>query len=175
MRNRKLFSLPFWLVVLVCLCLVLVVYLRPKLEQASGRVLEVDLRSRSGDRIVVRGVQPASIVVHFWANWCEPCKSEFPAFLKAADAFPKNWRVLAISLDPNWDENRDFLMNVKLPARVEMLLDPDFSVANRFGSFQYPETYLLDSQLKIRSKWVGPQPWDSLEFLKSMIQVEGKS
>lgn len=101
------------------------------------------------------------IVLHYWATWCAPCLEELPQFVELARKMenrPLVW--IAISLDRNWDEAHRYLKPEKLPPNLISLLDSENETPKDFGSYQFPETYLITPDLKILSKWVGPQAWD---------------
>jgi len=49
-----------------------------------------------------------------------------------------------------------------------LLLDPDRAVAEKFGTFKVPETYLIDRQGKILHRYQGAKAWDSEPFLEDL-------
>ena len=77
---------------------------------------------------------------------------------------------VAVSLDEKWEQaNRIFPKPETLPKHIVSLLDSDSTLAHQFGSFEYPETYLLDQNLQIITKWIGPQRWNHQDFYKNFI------
>jgi cytochrome c biogenesis protein CcmG/thiol:disulfide interchange protein DsbE len=131
-----------------------------RLQDARGNL-------RSSEELAGKGV-----VLHFWATWCAPCIEEIPKFLKAAKEsahLPLTW--VAVSLDPTWAEAERTLPSKQWLSEVPalwVLLDPEQKVSEAFGSFQFPETYLFDSEGKRLAKWVGPQPWDHAELRRAL-------
>ncbi len=114
------------------------------------------------------------VVVHFWATWCAPCLEEVPQFIDAARSFEgKPITFIAVSLDTQWKDAHRFFKPETLPKTVVSLLDAKNTIAEEFGTFQFPETYVLTPDLRIIKKWVGPQQWESAElrgFLTGLIQ-----
>ena len=110
-------------------------------------------------------------IVHFWATWCPPCLEEIPKWVKAAEAYkqrPMKW--IAISLDQNWDEAlKLFPDSLAASANIISLIDPQLKVSEDFGSFQFPETYILNKKHEIVSKLVGPQNWQGAE-IKNLLE-----
>lgn len=102
------------------------------------------------------------ILVHFWAAWCAPCVEEIPQIV----AFAKQWekhpvKVVAVNLDKSWEEAHTILPSKDLPSNLISVIDLESRVAELYGSYQYPETYLIGKDLKIQMKWIGPQNWGS--------------
>jgi thiol-disulfide isomerase/thioredoxin len=101
------------------------------------------------------------VMVHFWATWCPPCLDELPQILALAKAYAgKPVRIYAVSLDERWEDALKLLPPEGLPAEVISVLDPTQKSAEAYGSYQYPESYLLDRKLRTVAKWVGPQDWN---------------
>jgi cytochrome c biogenesis protein CcmG, thiol:disulfide interchange protein DsbE len=109
------------------------------------------------------------VMVHFWATWCPPCLDELPQILALGKAYAgKPFRIYAVSLDESWADALKMLPQEGLPREIISVLDPTQAAAERYGSYQYPESYLLDRELRIVAKWVGPQDWNG-ELLRGII------
>jgi hypothetical protein len=50
-------------------------------------------------------------------------------------------------------------------------LDVSKSVPDAYGSFQFPASYLLDGEQKIRGKWVGAQDWQGEGVRKALSEL----
>ena len=99
-------------------------------------------------------------VLHFWASWCEPCIDEIPKlfdFIKTNQ--DKSLQLILVSLDDNWVNAMSILSKFKMPRYVVSLLDSESKVADAYGSYQFPESFLINDELVILKKWVGPQEW----------------
>ena len=107
------------------------------------------MESRLSDR---RG---STVVLHFWATWCPPCREELPsllAFASAADA-----DVLAVSVDPEWAAVRSFV-GEKLDHVYRASSDSVFDI---FGVDELPQTLVIDASGTLRLHFRGPQDWGS--------------
>jgi len=109
-------------------------------------------------------------VVHFWASWCAPCVEEVPEWVRWRP--PSGVRKIAISVDESWaDANRIWPKSAHLGE--VLVLDIGGTVAkDHFGSFEYPESYLIregQDGAVVLHKWVGPVRWES-PILKREIE-----
>jgi peroxiredoxin len=72
--------------------------------------------------------------------------------------------VVAISLDKTWAQAERVFPKIQPSANFVSLLDPTGKSAENWGSYNFPETYLVDKDQKIVTKWIGPQEWESQAF-----------
>ena len=100
-------------------------------------------------------------LVHFWATWCAPCRKELSGLEYFSRQYKDKVQVLALSVDDNWPAVNEFFAG-QWPS-FQLLWDKDRKVAERYGTRQYPETYLVDPQGQLVAKFVGARPWDSTE------------
>src|SRR5215831_13456019 len=100
------------------------------------------------------------LVLNFWATWCPPCVQETPSLSRfAAQMAPSGVVVLAISVDKDEKAYKDFLARMK-PAFLTAR-DPQAKINADFGTFKYPETYVINNSGKVVRKFISDQPWDS--------------
>ena len=82
-----------------------------------------------------------TVVVNFWATWCEPCRDEMPALDRAAAADP-TLVVLALDLDEDATKIDRFLESYGI-RRLEAVLDAGKKVATRYGVVGLPSTFFI--------------------------------
>ena len=117
------------------------------------------------------GVEPLSlealrgrvVLLNFWATWCASCEAEMPAMERlarklAADPFT----LVAISVDEKASDVRAFRdrLAVGFPILHGEGGREAKRVATRYGTFRYPETFLIDAAGKLVARFVGPRDWD---------------
>jgi thiol-disulfide isomerase/thioredoxin len=110
-------------------------------------------------------------LVHFWATWCPPCIQEIPALQRLARDFAghDDFTVLMVAVSDSNNKVRNFLgRNADM-----VLFDPNWEVANRYGTDKLPETYLVVKGQVVR-KFVGMTDWDDAA-LRREIQSKLKS
>lgn len=124
-----------------------------------------ELSDYRGKKYRLKDFQGSLILIHFWASWCPPCIEEISQWAEIATPLKdRPLKLIAISLDQNWQDAEKIFPSQKLPSNVISLLDQTGKVPDSYGTFQYPETYLLSPDLKILTKWVGPQKWNGPEI-----------
>jgi len=114
------------------------------------------------------------ILIHFWATWCPPCLGEIPEWIELRESFPSQAPIqwIAISMDSSWETAHQALPAHPRVQGLISLLDVKARTPEEYGTFNYPETYLLNPDLKIVTKWVGPQKWnapETIQFFKKLI------
>ncbi len=111
------------------------------------------------------------VVLNFWATWCPPCVEETPTLNRLHTRIaPEGGMVLGISVDNDEAAYEQFLRNqlVVFPT----FRDPSKSINAAYGTFMFPESYIIDRQGRIARKVIGPQNWDSpenLAYLRSLL------
>ena len=112
------------------------------------------------------------VVLNFWATWCPPCVEETPSLVAMQRQMP-GITVLAVSLDEDADVYHQFLKD----NHVDLLTvrDPAQKSNALYGTFQYPETYVIDRNGIIRRKFIGAQDWTSPELLSYLRKLQAAS
>ncbi len=103
------------------------------------------------------------VVLNFWATWCPPCVEELPSLISMqARMKEKGVIVLAVSIDVDSDFYHRFLkeQNVNLLT----VRDPEQRTPTLYGTFGWPETYIIDRKGVVRRKLIGPVDWNSREI-----------
>lgn len=111
----------------------------------------------SGQSVTIEPRLAPVTLVHFWATWCPPCIKEIPALRRLSTDFaahPK-FKVLMVAVSDSNDKVRSFLGT----GAGDVLFDPQWEVANRYGTDKLPETYLVVDGRIVR-KFVGMTDWD---------------
>ena len=98
------------------------------------------------------------LVLNFWATWCPPCVEEMPSLVEMQRRMKaKGVTVLAVSVDVDQNAYRQFLKDHK----VDLLTvrDPSQKTTALYGTFKFPETYVIDRNGVMRRKFLGAVDW----------------
>jgi cytochrome c biogenesis protein CcmG/thiol:disulfide interchange protein DsbE len=111
------------------------------------------------------------VVLNFWATWCPPCIEELPSLLQMQQQMPQV-TVAAISTDEDEGVYRKFLAD----HHVNLLtVRDDTEKANAlYGSFIFPETYVIDKRGIVRRKFISAQNWTSPEILDYLTKLSNE-
>jgi len=103
------------------------------------------------------------VVLNFWATWCPPCVEETPSLVRMqARLKDKGVVVVAVSIDADDAEYHKFLKDYSV--NMITVRDGNQKVSSLYGTFGWPESYVIDRQGVIRRKFIGAVDWTSPEI-----------
>jgi cytochrome c biogenesis protein CcmG, thiol:disulfide interchange protein DsbE len=110
------------------------------------------------------------VVLNFWATWCPPCVDEMPSLVQMQQKMKgKGVEVLAISVDVDQSAYQNFLKSYKIDLLT--VRDPSQKSNNLYGTFKFPETYIIDRRGVLRRKFVGPIDWGQPEIVDYLARL----
>lgn len=133
--------------------------LRDTSAKEGGRAPDFSIKTDQGREVTPTSFGGKVLVLNFWATWCPPCIEEIPALNEFQKQFAKSGIVVvAISVDKSAQKYRNFLE--RIPVSFETARDPDANVSAKYGTFQYPETYIIKDGRVVR-KFPNAENWVS--------------
>jgi cytochrome c biogenesis protein CcmG, thiol:disulfide interchange protein DsbE len=130
----------------------------PHVVVAGERAPEFTVSTDNGRTVSVPKFDGKLLVLNFWATWCPPCIQETPSLSQfARDYAPKGVVVLGISVDASEKAYSAFLQKYK----PQFLTARDANIHRDYGTFMYPETYIIDSSGKVVQKIAEGADWSS--------------
>ncbi len=175
MKTRTLLTIGFAIVIVVVGAIFLRSLVPPESPTGSLAFLSaaatLPISDRSGKTVDLAREKGHLTIVHFWATWCPPCVDEIPALSKFWEKYRgRNDVVLyAVSVNKNWKEVDDF--SKKSPNTLPMYLDPTASTAQRFGTTQYPETYIVNKSGRVIYRVQGAIEWGDPSVQQRIAQL----
>jgi peroxiredoxin len=133
---------------------------------------EFRLQKMGGGFVRLSDLRGKVVMVHFWATWCPPCVEEMPTLEKLHHSLTdKDFEMLAVSVDENGEGAvAPFIQKNNLD--VPVLFDPGHEVAGLYGTYKFPETYIVDRNGVVRYKAIGPRDWtdpSNIQILRNII------
>jgi peroxiredoxin len=102
------------------------------------------------------------VLLNFWASWCPPCVVETPSLVQFHHDHPE-YPILAVSIDTNEEAYRKFIVQKHFD--VTTVRDPDQTVATKYGTTGWPETFVIDRNGLIRRRFISAQDWNDPEII----------
>lgn len=118
----------------------------------------------SGKPVKLSEIRYRTMLIHFWATWCQSCVIEMPQLEKLWTEFhPKGFEMMAVSLDddPVQDVPR---IQKKLKVTFPIFYDPETQLSNIFDIHLIPLSVIVDSNRRILWFESGEGDWDSVEM-----------
>jgi peroxiredoxin len=111
-----------------------------------------------GNSISLSDFRGRVVVLNFWATWCPPCVEEMPSLRRFAGQMePLGVTVLGVSVDHDPDDVKRFVADFQL--NFPIARDSNQAVASRYGTWKFPETYIIDPEGRIAEKLIGVVDW----------------
>jgi cytochrome c biogenesis protein CcmG, thiol:disulfide interchange protein DsbE len=146
------------------LCVVVAGTLEPKIVGKGDTAPKFTLTTDQGRTVTRSDFGGKLLVLNFWATWCPPCIEELPSLDQFAKKFgAQGVTVLAVSVDTSETQYRQLLERVR-PGFLTVR-DPEANISSSYGTFKYPETYVIDSGGKVLYKEAGGRDWMDPAFL----------
>ncbi|HSG32642.1 MAG TPA: TlpA disulfide reductase family protein [Thermodesulfobacteriota bacterium] len=137
---------------------------KPRISPLIGKNFpNHDIELFSGDKINIDKLKGNTLLINFWASWCNPCKEEFPA-LEASWLKHKNNNVifLGINILDDKDQAEHYLQQYK--SNYPNGVDIDGNIAVDLGIGGVPETFFVNDKGIIVEKYVGPLTEEIIDF-----------
>ena len=143
-------------------------------DQFEQRIVEVgqsgpdfSITTESGKKITRSNFGGKLLVLNFWATWCPPCVEEMPSLNEFASQMKSEGVVvLGVSIDKNEKAYKTFVQRAGLS--FETALDKEANIATDYGTFKWPETYIIDPSGKVVDKMIGPKTWTDPQMIASI-------
>lgn len=108
------------------------------------------------------------VLLNFWASWCAPCLEELPSLEELQRDLPQV-EIVAVSTDDDAAAYERFLQQHSVSLLT--VRDAEQRSNTMYGTFRYPETYVIDKSGTIRRKFIGPQEWTSPEIVSYLKKL----
>jgi cytochrome c biogenesis protein CcmG, thiol:disulfide interchange protein DsbE len=121
----------------------------------------------SQEKVTLSRYRGQVIVLNFWATWCAPCVEEIPSLVEMQRRMKsKGVTVIAVSVDVDENAYKQFVKDHDV--NLLTIRDASQKTNQLYGTFKFPETYVVDRNGVMRRKFIGAVDWtapDITEFL----------
>ncbi len=111
------------------------------------------------------------VFVNFWATWCAPCRDEMPSMEMLNRRLNNKMKMVAVTVDQDWNEVNRFFGQVK--PTFDVLWDKDKKISQQYGVFKFPESFLIHPNGTVAAKFIGPRDWyteASVSYFSEVIE-----
>jgi thiol-disulfide isomerase/thioredoxin len=114
----------------------------------------IEVHTADGATVRLSDYKGKVVLIDFWASWCPPCKTSFPALDALYRAYQeKGLEVLAVNVDERPKDAATFL--AAHPHRLTVLYDAKGVSPLAFGVKGMPSSFLIDRAGNIRFTHMG--------------------
>ena len=106
-------------------------------------------------------------ILNFWASWCAPCRKEHPNLVRLSKI--KNIKLVGVNIKDNVENAKSFLKENGNPFDI-LAEDKNGKNSVNFGVYGIPETILIDSELKILKKYIGPLNIKEVNEIRKLVK-----
>ena len=106
-------------------------------------------------------------ILNFWASWCAPCRKEHPNLVRLSKI--KNIKLVGVNFKDNVENAKNFLKENGNPFDI-LAEDKNGKNSVNFGVYGIPEAILIDSELKILKKYIGPLNIKEVNEIRKLVK-----
>jgi cytochrome c biogenesis protein CcmG/thiol:disulfide interchange protein DsbE len=120
----------------------------PALQQLHELGGTVRQSSKEAFARTLRSLRGYPVVINVWAEWCPPCRGEFPIFQRSALRFGRRVAFVGLDEDDSTSKATSFLRSYPVP--YPSFSDPSGTILHGIGRIiGLPATIFLDSNHKV--------------------------
>ena len=106
-------------------------------------------------------------LINFWASWCGPCREEHPILIKLNEE--KNLKLLGVNFKDKKSNALKFLKDLGDPYD-DLARDELGKNSINFGIYGIPESILINKNLVIIKKFIGPISKNDYDDIKNIVR-----
>jgi cytochrome c biogenesis protein CcmG/thiol:disulfide interchange protein DsbE len=158
-------------ILLLTIVFVYVIYaaIHERVVLAGDSAPDFTITADNGQTVSLPDFKGKLLVLNFWASWCQPCVQETPSLSRFAQQFAdKGVVVLGVSVDKDQRAYNAFVQRFH-PA---FLTVRENKLHEDFGTFMYPETYIIDAKGKVLKKIAEAADWNDpqlAQYVNSLL------
>jgi len=119
---------------------------------SSGRAeqtpTDFKLTSLDGKTVALHDYAGKTVVLNFWASWCDSCEEEMPLLLKLKEQYTGQ-DVVFLGINAGDSDRAAQRFVEKMKYSYQILLDHDKSVSKQFQVLGLPQTLVISKDGKI--------------------------
>ena len=138
-------------------------------DLVGQKITKIQLNHFSDDRIITSEDLKKNdfTLINFWASWCAPCRDEHAMLLRLNNDI-RNLKILGVNFKDKKNNALKFLSDLGNP--YDDLARDEFGKNSiNFGIYGIPESVLINKDLIIIKKFIGPISKNDYNFIKKIL------
>ncbi|MBI4687899.1 MAG: TlpA family protein disulfide reductase [Nitrospirae bacterium] len=139
-------------------------------KQIGKKATEFTAKDISDKDVMLSSFKGKPVIVNFWATWCPYCRQE----RSSLNSLYRNYKdkgliVISISTGESKRTVENYLKNI--PADFLVLLDKEREIAQAYGVFGLPTSFVINRDGVVRYKSTGARDWLSADSKKQIEEI----
>ena len=106
-------------------------------------------------------------LLNFWASWCGPCRKEHKHLVELSRN--SNLKIIGVNFKDDKKNATEFLKEMGNPFFI-LTKDPEGKKSVNFGIYGIPESILINQDLIIIKKFIGPISKNDYNYIKDTVR-----
>lgn len=155
---------------LVALAFVLADTLKDPVIRVGDKAPSFSIVTETGKTLTRDNFGGKLLVLNFWATWCQPCVEEMPSLNQFQQELKDSGVVvLAVSIDKNEAAFKRFVQRFGI--QFETARDAGADIPASYGTYKYPETYVISAKGEVLEKFVGEENWANSQLIQRIKRL----
>ncbi|MBN2801809.1 MAG: TlpA family protein disulfide reductase [Deltaproteobacteria bacterium] len=135
-------------------------------KNSAKKIDDFRLKDINGDLVSFSQFNSVDVIVlNIWSAGCPVCREEIPSITELDRRLKKEKNITLITIAIA-DSFEDVSTYFPAGSNLRILFDGKDRVGfGIFGTSQYPETFILDKQRRVRARFDGKRDWHSDAFI----------
>lgn len=143
----------------------------PKKQAAKGlEAPAFELKDIEGKTRRLSDLKGKTILIHFWASWCDTCRMENPSIQSFLDAQKGNNNFVFVSVLYR-DNPSNVIEYMKANGFNFPVLVDDKDISHEYGITGVPETFIINKKGIIIEKIIGPINWGAPDVRAALMKL----
>ena len=133
------------------------------------KLIHLELNSFDNEKIISTEdlIKNNFTLINFWASWCAPCRAEHPYIIELSKE--KKLKILGVNFKDKKINALKFLNDLGNP--YDFLASDELGKQSiNFGIYGIPESILINNELTILKKFIGPINKNDFDDIKEIIE-----
>jgi peroxiredoxin len=141
----------------------------------GDKFVELDAKTAAGKKFRLKDMAGKWVLFTFGASWCEPCHKELPAWDKVAAKLSGKVLFVAVNINSDAAEGRQFIDSLKLRHVFPTFLpDENCPAMKAYDPSRMPSTFVIDPEGIVRVVQYGYHEGDEDKLVQTLAELTKK-